>query len=165
MSSLEKYLNILLSFVPHPKGSRLMGDYLSLIHVPAQGTERVYSLVFDSEQPLLTSAQFKETVWQVVEGSGGAGPTENPTLDALQATVDADHPAFEHLSLEALQACRSRSDGMAGMDYYLMLWQKEGQANVVECWEPYQRNDEAWLAVIGVLQALTSQFEYAAAKG
>jgi hypothetical protein len=82
-------------------------------------------------------------------------------VDALQVVLECDHPAFGFLDLDTLRSCENVSDGGAGMDYYLMLWQKDDEAGVVECWEPYAREDRGWLTIIGALQALSSQFEYA----
>jgi hypothetical protein len=42
------------------------------------------------------------------------------------------------------------------------MWQKDGQASVVECWEPYGRDDFHWMPLIGSMEVLASQFEYAA---
>lgn len=158
--STEKYLDSLLSFIPKNKGSRLNSDYVSLIHVPAIGSECVYSLSFDEPHALLTVARYKEAVWKNIEDTE---VDARPELDALQASVSSDHPVFQLLDLETLATCENISDGSpASMDYYLMLWQKNGQANVVECYEPYSRESKSWINVIGALQALSSQFEYAA---
>ncbi len=159
--SIDKYLDALLSFIPR-RGNRLSNDYVSLIHVPATGPERVYSLRYDNDSPLFTVANYRETVWEVLERCEVESIEARPELDALQATLSLQHPVFAFLDSAALAACGNFSDGRSGMDYYLMLWQKDGQANVVECWEPYARNDEAWLTVIGALQTLFGQFEYAA---
>lgn len=157
--STEKYLDSLLAFIPKNKGNRLNGEYVSLIHVPAIGSECVYSLSFDEPQALLTVAKYKEAVWEKIEATE---VNARPELDALQASVSSDHPVFQFLDIETLATCENISDGSpAGMDYYLMLWQKDGQANVVECYEPYSRESKSWLTVIGALQALSSQFEYA----
>lgn len=159
-------MEVLLAFIPRSNGNRRHSDdYISLIHVPAQGSERVYSLSFCEPQSLLTVANYKETVWEVLGRNELDEDVALPELDALQATIPNDHPVFEVLDGETLSNCENSSDGVVGMDYYLMLWQKDGQANVVECWEPYGRNDAAWLRVIGALQVLSSQFEYAACQG
>lgn len=160
--SIDKYLDALLSFVPRNRNSRMGGDYVALIHVPATGPERVYSLVYDDQSPLLTVANYRETVWEMLERSENGEREARPELDALQATLSPDHPVFSFLDAAALSACRNLSDGQPGMDYYLMLWQKDGEANVVEAWEPYGHDDQAWLTVIGAMQVLYSQFQYAA---
>ncbi len=160
ISSVEKYLDTLLSFVPRNKGNRLSGDYISLVHVPAHGAERVYSLTFDDPESLFTVASYKTTLWETAQG--GSSAQSRPELDALQTTVPSDHPVFGFLDVRTLEACENASDGSPeGMDYYLMLWQKDGRASVVECYEPYSRESQSWLTVIGGLQALSSQFEYA----
>ena len=160
ISSVEKYLDTLLSFVPRNKGNRLSGDYVSLIHVPVHEAERVYSLTFDDPESLFTVASYKTTLWETAQEEGM--PQSRPELDALQAMVPSDHPVFEFLNVNTLEACENASDGSpAGMDYYLMLWQKDGRASVAECYEPYARENQSWLTVIGGLQALSSQFEYA----
>lgn len=160
--SIDNYLDALLSFIPRSRSNRLSGDYISLIHVPAMGPERVFSIRFDERTPLFTVASYRQTVWELLERSGPAPVETRPELDALQATLSADHPVFSFLDAAALSACQNVSDGCPGMDYYLMLWQKDGLAQVVECWEPYARNEESWLTVIGALQALYGQFQYAA---
>ena len=159
--SVDKYLDALLSFVPRKRGNRLVGDYVALIHVPAAGPERVYSLSFDNEHPFFTVANYRETVWELLQNQGDREIQTRPNLDALRAEVSTEHPVFAFLDVASLSACGNVSDGRPGMDYYLMLWQKDGQANVVECWEPYARNDEAWLTVVGALQALYSQYQFA----
>lgn len=163
ISAVEKYLDTLLAFVPQKKGTRNCKDYVSLIHVPAKGPEKVYSLVLDEEFPVLTVASYKHAVWEVIENV--EGDRYSPELDALQAQVPADHPAFIFLDRNSLRRCESFSDGRAGLDYYLMLWQIDGEANVVECYEPYARENQAWLTVVGALQVLSSEYEYAAAQG
>lgn len=157
ISRIERYLEALLSFVPRNAGSRFSRDFVALIHVPADGPEQVYSLTLGCD-PILTVARYRETVWDLLESGG---PGSMPELDALQAQVPSDHPVFEYLDREALSACENVSDGMAGLDYYLMIWQKDGVADVVECWEPYGRDQEDWLSVIGALQTLSGQYEYA----
>lgn len=160
ISTVERYLETLLSFVPRSVGSRFSGDFVAVIHVPADGPEQVYSLTLDSD-PVLTVARYRETVWDLLE-SAESGCASAPQLDALQAQVPSDHPVFEYLDRSALAACENISDGIPGLDYYLMIWQKDGAADVVECWEPYGRDQEEWLTVIGALQALSGQYEYAA---
>jgi hypothetical protein len=160
ISAVDRYLDTLLAFVPQKKANRFPTNYLSIIHVPAEGPEKVYSLLLDAKQPVLTVASYQSAVWQTVEQLGT--PSGRPELDALQATVEADHPVFDYLTIDHLRDCGNHSDGQPGMDYYLMLWQKDGEANVVECYEPYAREDRSWLTVVGALQALSSQFEYAA---
>lgn len=160
LSAVDQYLQTLLTFVPRNKANRFTKDYVALIHVPATGPEKVYSLVFHDTQPLLTVAAYKSAVWEVVEGLEGDDPVR-PELDALQAQLEADHPALDYIDSSTLGDCKNYSDGQAGLDYYLMLWQRDGQSGVVECYEPYSRNDYSWSTVIGAIQVLSSQFEYA----
>jgi hypothetical protein len=95
-----------------------------------------------------------------VETFGKEGASK-PELDALQAQVAADHPALDYLLPDTLKSCDNYSDGRAGLDYYLMLWQRDGETGVVECYEPYSREDYSWSTVIGAMQVLSSQYEYA----
>lgn len=160
ISAVDQYLQTLLTFVPRNKENRFTKDYVALIHVPAVGPEKVYSLVLDKSQPFLTVAAYKSAVWEVLEGFDGAEKGK-PELDALQAQVDPAHPVLDYLDSESLQSCENYSDGRAGLDYYLMLWQRDGDSGVVECYEPYCRDDYSWSSVIGALQVLSSQFDYA----
>ncbi|MDQ8182312.1 hypothetical protein [Pelagicoccus sp. SDUM812005] len=160
ISAVDQYLKTLLTFVPRNAANRFTKDYIALIHVPAVGPEKVYSLVLDENQPLLTVAAYKSAVWEVVETLGSDGASK-PELDALQAQVDRKHPALDYLDSRTLSSCENYSDGRAGLDYYLMLWQRDGESGVVECYEPYSREDYSWSNVIGAMQVLSSQFEYA----
>ncbi len=159
-SAVDQYLQTLLTFVPRNSANRFTKDYVALIHVPAVGPEKVYSLILDEAQPILTVAAYKSAVWEVVDTFGAEGANK-PELDALQAQVDSDHPALDYLRTQTLKSCENHSDGQAGLDYYLMLWQRDGETGVVECYEPYSRNDYSWSTVIGAMQVLSSQFEYA----
>ncbi|MBK1878465.1 hypothetical protein [Pelagicoccus mobilis] len=160
LSAVDQYLKTLLTFVPCNKANRFNNDYIALIHVPANGPEKVYSLAFGENEPLLTVASYKSAVWEIVEHFDSQDQPK-PELDALQAQLEADHPALDYLGVKTLRNCENYSDGQAGLDYYLMLWQKDGESGVVECYEPYSRDDYAWATVIGALQVLSSQFEYA----
>ncbi len=160
ISAVDQYLKTLLTFVPRKSANRFTKDYVALIHVPAVGPEKVYSLVMDETQPLLTVAAYKSAVWEAIE-SFGAEAARSPELDALQAQVERDHPALDYLDSKTLMSCDNYSDGRAGLDYYLMLWQRDGETGVVECYEPYSREDYSWSTVIGAMQVLSSQFEYA----
>ncbi len=159
-SAVDQYLQTLLTFVPRNRANRFTKDYIALIHVPAVGPEKVYSLVLDESQPLLTVAAYKSAVWEVVETLGTEGACK-PELDALQAQIDPKHPVLDYLGADTLSSCPNYSDGQAGLDYYLMLWQRDGETGVVESYEPYSRDDYSWATVIGALQVLSSQFEYA----
>lgn len=162
ISAIDHYLQTLLTFVPrNEKTNRFAKDYVALIHVPAEGSEKVFSLVFDELRPVFTVASYKETVWELVDQYDGEN-WKRPELDALQAQFDDTHPVLEYLDAEQLRNCANFSDGRAGLDYYLMLWQREGESGVVECYEPYCRNESSWKTVIGSLQVLASQFEHAA---
>lgn len=164
ISAVDQYLKTLLTFVPRNLANRFAKDYIALIHVPAEGAEKVYSLVLDRDQPLLTIASCKTALWESLVPTGGEGRL-GAELDALQAQVDWDHPAFDYLDEKSLRSCENYSDGQAGLDYYLMLWQRDGKSGVVECYEPYCREDNSWSCVIGALQVLSSQFEYAMGEG
>lgn len=162
ISAIDRYLQTLLTFVPRSgANNRFPKDYVALIYVPANGPEKVYSLVQHDKQPVLTIASYREAVWELVDAFEGE-KWQRPELEAIQAEVAPGHPALDFLDTDSLRACRSYSDGRAGLDYYLMLWQRDGESNVVECYEPYSRDDSAWSTVIGSLQLLSSQFEYAA---
>lgn len=160
ISAVDQYLKTLLTFVPRNSANRFTKDYIALVHVPAVGPEKVYSLVLDEDQPVLTVAAYKSAVWEAIEECGAIAGSP-PELDALQAQVASDHPAFSYLDSETLKSCDNYSDGRAGLDYYLMLWQRDGETGVVECYEPYSREDYSWSSVIGAMQVLSSQFEYA----
>lgn len=157
ITAVDRYLKSLLTFVPRNAANRFTRDYLALIHVPAHGPEKVYSLVFDAPKPILTVASYQSAVWEVIESV----QEQTPELDALRVELEADHPALDYLKPRSLSQCHNYSDGRAGLDYYLLLWQRDGEAGVVECYEPYSRDDYSWATVIGALQVLASQFEYA----
>ena len=139
ISAVDHYLKTLLAFVPRNQANRFTKDYIALIHVPAIGPEKVYSLVLDKAQPIFTLAAYKSAVWEVVDSFGGE-QSEKPELDALRAEVSSDHPALDYLDAETLGSCLNYSDGQPGLDYYLMLWQRDGETSVVECYEPYFRH-------------------------
>jgi len=161
-SAIDQYLQTLFAFVPQSGTNRRPSmDYVALAHVPAVGSEKVYSLAFRGSRPLFTLAEYRQPVWELINASAGA-LAEKPELEAIQAEVDAEHPVISFLELADLQACGNFSESIPGSDYYLMLWQRQGKAGVVECYEPYSRDDSAWANVIGALQVLSSQFEYAA---
>ncbi|MBC2606040.1 hypothetical protein [Pelagicoccus albus] len=158
-SPVDEYLDALLAFVPRNRSNRFTKDYIALIHVPAQGAEKVYSIVHDDVKSLLTVASFQKPLWERLDSDAASlGP--KPELDALQAEVESDHPVMDYLQSSSLRLCESYGDGRPGLDYYLMLWQKDGEAGVVECYEPYSREDYSWAKVIGAMQVLASQFEY-----
>ena len=161
ISVVEKYLETLLAFVPRKRGGRLSKDYISLIHVPAHGPEKVYSLVLDEERPMLTIASYKQAVWEALEDAQISPESYTPEIDALQVELSPDHPAFIFLDRESVSRCESYGDGGNGLDYYLMLWQIDGELGVVESYEPYARESQPWLTVVGALQVLSSEFEYA----
>lgn len=158
-SAVDQYLKTLLAFVPKNKANRFTKDYIALVHVPAFGSEKVYSLVLDEENPMLTIADYESPLWEFVDSDGEFG--DKPGVDALQVEVAKDHPVFEYLGTETLKSCQNFSESQPGLDYYLMLWQKNGEAGVVECYEPYARGVHAWTRLIGAMQVLASQFEYA----
>lgn len=166
-ADIDRYLSTLLSFTPgHKRGNRIGGDYASLIHVPVSGPERVYSIAFGEEVNVLTTAKYQETLWDALEESDSDFiDSLRPQVDVLQAEVGADHPVFEFLEVESLSACANFSDGAPGLDYYLLMWQHSGQASVVECCEPFGRDELNWISMIGAMQTLVSQYEFAAAGG
>ncbi len=163
---IDQYLSTLLSFTPgHSHENRIGGDYVSLIHVPASGQEKVYSIAFGDEVNVLTVAQYHETIWEYMKAGIDSELAETvPKLNVLQVEVELAHPVFNIVGKNLLTRCENHSDGGQGLDYYLLMWQKSGSASVVECWEPYGRNDDEWITVIGAIEVLSSQFEYAAAQ-
>ncbi|MBT3481675.1 MAG: hypothetical protein HN457_09635 [Opitutales bacterium] len=163
-NDIDQYLSSLLSFTPcRKRNNRFSGDYVSLIHVPANGPEQVYSVVFNDDSNVLTLARYCETVWELLEDCELVGSDDrSPEVDVLQTKVKPDHPVFNFLNRSLLQECQDHSDGERGMDYYMLMWQKDGQGSVAECWEPYGRNDFNWMALVGSMELLASQFEYAA---
>lgn len=159
--SIDKYLSTLLSFAPCDKGDgRKAGDYISLIHIPVEGPEEVYSLSFDSSNPTLVVARFQETVWDYLAKSRSGSCQLAPQVDVLQAITEYEHPIFDYVNPSLLADCMSHSDGRPGMDYYLLMWQFDGYSSVSECWEPYRRGASSWITLIGAMQALSSQYEY-----
>ena len=164
--SIDRYLSTLLSYTPaHKRYHRFAGDYVSLVHVPAEGPERVFSIVFNPKAHVLTTARYQETVWKSLEDRELVGDTDfSPEVNVLRTTVDADHPIFKVIDQDLLNDCEDRSDGGDGMDYYMLMWQKDGEASVVESWEPFGRNDPAWTTLISAIETLASQFEFAVAE-
>ncbi len=167
-AEIDRYLSTLLSFTPgHKRGNQIGGDYASLIHVPVSGPERVYSIAFGEEVNVLTTAKYQETLWDALEESDSDFiDSLRPQVDVLQAEVGADHPVFEFLEVESLSACANFSDGAPGLDYLLPTDVAAfGQASVVECWEPFGRDELNWISMIGAMQTLVLQYEFAAAGG
>ncbi len=164
--SIDRYLSTLLSFTPaHKRHNRFSGDYLSLVHVPAEGAERVYSLVLNPKAHIFTLARYQETVWEGLEDRELVGESEySPEVNVLRTFVDATHPICSLIDAALLLDCEDRSDGGAGMDYYMLMWQKDGNASVVECWEPFGRNDPAWTTLISAVETLATQYEFTAAE-
>ena len=162
LMTIDNYLSTLLAFAHGgQKGRASQGDYVSLIHVPVEGPESVYSLSLDDRQPMLSLARYKETVWEYVRAMSDRERDFQPRVDLLRAAVEEGHPVFNFLSREALEGCVNYGDGQPGLDYFLLMWQRDGACDVVECWEPYGRQDLSWMTLIGALQALSSQYEYA----
>jgi len=161
-TEIDRYLSTLLSFAPGPRRtSRIGGDYASLIHIPVTGPEKVYSVAFGDEVNILTVARYRETIWEYM--SLGMNGDPSPQVNVLQAEVETSHPVFEILDENLLTECENRSDGGPGLEYCMLVWQKSGHASVAECWEPYGRNDEDWISLIGSMEVLSSQYEYAVA--
>lgn len=165
-ADIDSYLSTLLSFSPgHNRANRIGGDYVSLVHVPVTGPEKVYSIAFGDQSNILTVARYSETIWEYLKtGNGSECLGTAPQVNVLQTEVDLCHPVFEILDLPLLKECGNRSDGGPGLEYYLLMWQKSGNASVVECWEPYGRNDDDWITLIGGVEVLSSQYEYAASE-
>lgn len=164
--SIDRYLSTLLSYTPaHKRYHRFAGDYLSLVHVPANGAERVYSVVCNPKAHILTTVRYRETVWKSLEDRELVGDVEfSPQVDVLRTSADATHPIFKIIDQDLLSACRDQSDGGEGMDYFMLMWQKDGEASVVECWEPFGRDDANWTTLISAVETLASQYEFAAAE-
>ncbi len=164
-ANIDRYLSALLSFTPGPnRPNRIGGDYASLIHIPVSGPEKVYSVAFGDECNILTVARYSETIWECLN-TGKANDVLGvpPQVNVLQAEVEATHPVFDILDETLLAGCENRSDGGPGLEYYMLMWQKSGQASVAECWEPYGRNDDDWISLVGAMEVLSSQYEYAVA--
>lgn len=161
-NNIDRYLSTLLAFTPSSKrNNRVGGDYVSLIHVPANGPEQVYSVAFNETSNLLTLARYQEPVWRFLEDCELLGFEDaSPEVNVLQSEVERTHPVFEFIDLPLLLECQDHPDGEAGLDYYMLMWQKDGNASVVECWEPYGREDSSWVTLIGSMEALASQIEY-----
>ncbi len=166
-TEIDRYLSTLLSFTPAQRGDSRMGeDYVSLIHVPVSGPEEIYSIVFGEHENLLTTARYRSALWETLDYETDDPLAEPaPSVDVVQAQVESTHPIIEFLGPDQLSGCENYSDGGPGMDYYLLMWQRDGLASVVECWEPYGRDSENWNTVIGAARVLASQYEHAAISG
>ncbi|MAM92798.1 MAG: hypothetical protein CMI15_15195 [Opitutaceae bacterium] len=160
---MDRYLSSLLAFVPTGgKGIRRGPDYMSLIHAPADGPERVYSLVFGKDSHRFTLSRFREAIWSSLEKSSQIGvSTGSPEVDVVQTEAEASHPVFEILTTALLEDCETDSLGGSGLDYYMLMWQKDGLGSVVACWEPFGRQKSHWITLIGALEVLASQYEFA----
>jgi hypothetical protein len=160
---MDRYLSLLMAFVPGGGKGVLRGrDYLSLIHAPARGPERVYSLGFGADSHRFTLSGFREAIWSSLDKNAQTGDSlPSPEVDVLQAETEASHPVFEIINTTLLENCRTDSFGGSGLDYYLLMWQKDGQGAVVECWEPFGRQKSHWITLIGALEVLASQYEFA----
>ncbi len=158
-NAIDRYLDTLLSFVPRDSGDgRGKADHATLIHVPGEGPERVYRISLDERSPTLTSARYRETVWEYIDSED----VERPRVDVLTAPVPMNHPVFEYFEMPFLKNCESRPDGCPGMDYFLLMWRVGTHSSTVECWDPLGREDYEWTSIVGAFQALSSQFEYEA---
>ena len=82
-------------------------------------------------------------------------------MDVVQTEAEASHPVFEILTTALLEDCETDSLGGSGLDYYMLMWQKDGWGSVVECWEPFGRQKSHWITLIGALEVLASQYEFA----
>lgn len=160
---MERYLSSLLAFVPAGgKGARRGREYLSLIHAPAQGPERVYSLVFGKDSHRFTLSRFREAISSSLEkNSQFTNSMPRPEVDVLLAETESSHPVFEILTTALLENCETDSFGGSGLDYYLLMWQKDSRKAVAECWEPFGRQKSHWITLIGALEVLASQYEFA----
>lgn len=160
---MDRYLSLLLAFVPTgEKGVRRRRDYLSLIHGPACGPERVYSLAFGADSHRFTLSRFREAIWSSLDKNSQVGDSLlSPEVDVLQTEAEASHPVFDIVDTRLLRNCQTDNFGGSGLDYYLLMWQKDGQRAVVECWEPFGREKSHWITLIGALEVLASQYEFA----
>jgi len=160
--SIDEYLDTLLSFGPTVKdASPFCRESVSLIHVPASGPETVYTLSLRDKDSVLTVARFKAAVWEEIVDASLVDGESKTEVEILRAEVEGDHPVFEFLNDAAYERCANRSEGQPGMEYYLLIRDDGHAGSVAECWEPYGIQDQAWMTVIGAMQALSSQFEYA----
>ena len=82
-------------------------------------------------------------------------------MDVLQSEVEATHPVFENLDTMILGNCKSDKFRGSALDYHLLMWQKEGRGVVVECWEPFERKKSDLITLVGALEVLASQYEFA----
>ena len=82
-------------------------------------------------------------------------------MDVLQSEVEATHPVFENLDTMILGNCKSDKFRGSSLDYHLLMWQKEGRGAVVECWEPFERKKSDLITLVGALEVLASQYEFA----
>lgn len=153
--TIDRYLSTLLAFTSARSNEvRDAGDFACLIQVPANGAESVHNVSLQSSKPLYTLAAFEQSVSTCIE----AGEWIQPSVDVIQAQISEGHPALEFLCESFLKDCSDFSDGCAGLDYYLLIYQFGSEMQTVECWEPYGRNNSAWKQVIGAFQVLGNHF-------
>jgi len=159
--SIDDYLEALLAYAPSVQDAHFgCRESVSLIQVPAGESETVYTITFREKDAVLTVVRFKKAVWEEICDSALVEGSPRPQVEVLRAEVDFDHPVFDYLNGDTFDQCENLSDGRPGMDYYMLL-REDGEAGAVaECWEPYRKQNQAWMTVIGAMQALSSQFEY-----
>ena len=159
--SINDYLDALLSFAPTVRDGHFgCRESVSLIHVPAGGSETVYTITYREQDTVLTVARFKKAVWEEVCDSSLVDATPRPEVEVLRAEVAHDHPVFDYLNGDTFDQCENFSEGSPGMDYYMLLRDDGQMGAVAECWEPYRIQNQPWMTVIGAMQVLSSQFEY-----
>ena len=160
---MDRYISSLLAFIPKGgKGARRGRDYLCLIHAPTCGPESVFSLDFGEERHRFTLSRFRNAIWTSLDKNfQKTNSARSPEVDVLQSEAEATHPVFGILDTALLGNCKSDSFGGSGLDYYLLMWQKEGRGGVVECWEPFGRQKSHWITLVGALEVLASQYEFA----
>ena len=160
---MDRYISSLLAFVPKGgKGARRGRDYLSLIHAPTCVPESVFSLDFGEKRHRFTLSRFRNAIWTSLDKNfQKTNSARSPEVDVLQSDAEATHPVFGILDTVLLVNCKSDSVVGSGLDYYLLMWQKEGRGGVVECWEPFGRQKSHWIMLVGALEVLASQYEFA----
>ncbi|MCH6255862.1 hypothetical protein MLD52_04840 [Puniceicoccaceae bacterium K14] len=160
--AVDRYLSSLLAYTPARISQvRDVGDFICLIHVPASGSEKVFSLHANDGVVTYTQAAFKQSVSDYVM----TGETAKPEVDVLRSQIRADHPAIAYLKEGVVKSCDDCSDGSAGLDYYLLIYQFKGELQTVECWEPFGRECSSWHHVISGFQTLGQQFERVSTSG
>lgn len=154
--SLDRYLSTLLTYTAASSSSlRESGDFACLIHVPANGTEKVYSVGLNERTVLFSHTDFQQTVSEYLKSGGGS----KPSVKVVQSSLSGSNPAFDYLSDWTLRKCVDTGENQGSSDYYLLILSLGGQMRSTECWEPFSGEVTAWKDVIGSFEVLGEHFK------